>query len=99
MELRILTAYGAISVRYGGSLQSQKESLVQQLFRSTAARVWPFQQNQIDSVALDKEALFKQQQQIQATGSSGGYVARPFHDLITYPELADDPANVRFVRI
>jgi hypothetical protein len=94
-----VTGHGTILVRYGNSVKAHKEALIQQLFRSAAARVWPTQRFESKVIASDKEALLKQQRQISSTGTCSGYVARPFHDPTAYPALADDPSNVRFVRL
>lgn len=97
VDLHVTTTHGTVVVRYGGKLNTQRQKLVLKAFRLAAARAWASFRSK-DNTYDEKKTLIVQQHELITTGNVLNFTARPFHNLIAYPELADDPSNVRFDR-
>ena len=99
MDLQVSTAHGTVIIRYGGEFNAQRQELAQKAFRLAAARAWVSYKivKKIESYE-EQKTLIAHQYQLITTGIVQNYTARSFHNLLAYPELADDPTNVRFDR-
>ena len=103
VDIRVRTANGVVCIRYGGSAEIERQNLLQRWFLQAAVQKW----NQVRKHLLvnsnlqtqSKESTIDEQRLILTGQSVLGYMAHAFHDLKTYPELADDPQNVIFIKI
>ena len=91
MDVKIHLAKAIISLRYGGSVEAERNRILKHTLKVTLRRAWQKQKEHLNDWKPSE------QDQLTRKGSVDNYEARFIRDPFKYPELAADLTNVRFV--
>ena len=98
-ELRLSNGDSSIAVRYGTELDEEYQRLVKHAHRRAAERAWEDEKFAL-SLGLDgrRQWTDEEREQLLSKGSVHGYRPSDLYSLRKYPQLADDPNNVAFLK-
>lgn len=92
-------AQAVMVLRYGAEPRAERAKLLKHAHKRAAARAWE-REKALVAAGWEGKALWteEEKEELISHGVVDGWVARDVHPLSRYPQLADDPANVVFVR-
>lgn len=98
-DVKIHGATSIVNLRYGTSAERERQRLLHHARAAAVRKAWHREREALrgglgGSLEWSAAELDEIQKQGWATGYEGEYV----HDAARYPELAEDPYNVRFVK-
>ena len=99
MDLKIHTQTAVINLRYGTTPEKEKQRILHHAKTSAVRKAWHREQEALRngySGSVDWSA--SEQDEILKSGQASAYEGEFIHDIFRYPELAEDPYNVRFVK-
>lgn len=88
-----------VNLRYGTSAERERQRLLHHAHATAIRKAWHREREALRSGlggSLDWSAA--ELDEIQKAGSAAGYEGEYVHDVARYPELAEDPYNIRFVK-
>ncbi|CAB3228851.1 unnamed protein product [Arctia plantaginis] len=93
------SAQAVMVLRYGAEPRAERARLLKHAHKRAAARAWE-REKALVAAGWEGRALWteEEKEELISHGVVDGWVARDVHPLSRYPQLADDPANVVFVR-
>lgn len=98
-DVRIHGRTSIVNLRYGTSAERERQRLLHHAKATAIRKAWHREREALRSGlggSLDWSAA--ELDEIQKAGSAAGYEGEYAHDVARYPELAEDPYNVRFVK-
>lgn len=88
-----------INLRYGTTPEKERQRLLHHAKTSVEKKAWHREENTLKVNGLTSEEWTQQEQEeITKSAKVNGYEVEYVHDPYVYPELAEDPYNVRFVK-
>lgn len=100
-DVRIHTAHAILNIRYGTAPHRERLRLLWHARKHAVSQRWA-QERQVLLTDQHGGALGwtdKDKEHILRTGSVPGYRGDYYHDVDSFPELADDPSNIVFRKV
>ncbi|XP_049696813.2 teneurin-m isoform X10 [Helicoverpa armigera] len=93
------SAQAVIVLRYGVDPNQERIKLLKHAHKRAAARAWE-REKALVAAGWDGRGSWteEEKEELISHGIVDGWVARDVHSVSKYPQLADDPANIVFVR-
>ncbi|VVC91201.1 unnamed protein product [Leptidea sinapis] len=93
------SAPAVIVLRYGTDPAQERARLLKHAHKRAAARAWE-REKALVAAGWEGRGSWSEEEkeELISHGVVDGWVARDLHSLARYPQLADDPANIVFVR-
>ncbi|KAA0186935.1 hypothetical protein HAZT_HAZT008617 [Hyalella azteca] len=99
MDVKLRTNYAVVHVRYGSSPQQEKKRLLKHAKKMTIRRAWALERELVAAgFSGHVEWTAVEQEELLSRGSVSSYTAMYLHSPETYPQLLDDPTNIRFYK-
>ena len=99
-DYRLHGAHSVFNVRYGTTVDNERERVLGHAMERAIETAWLIERELAQS---NKQSMYAwtepQKEQLRSTGSVQNVRTRFFRDVFTYPELADDPKNIKFVPV
>ncbi|XP_022828977.1 teneurin-a isoform X4 [Spodoptera litura] len=98
-DVKIHGKTSIVNLRYGTSAERERQRLLHHARAAAVRKAWHREREALRSGlggSLDWSAA--ELDEIQKAGSAAGYEGEYVHDVARYPELAEDPYNIRFVK-
>lgn len=98
-DVKIHGQTSIVNLRYGTSAERERQRLLHHARAAAVRKAWHREREALRGGlggSLDWSAA--ELDEIQKAGSASGYEGEYAHDVARYPELAEDPYNVRFVK-
>ncbi|XP_022235993.1 teneurin-a-like [Limulus polyphemus] len=96
-DIRVHTQHAIINIRYGTTPSKERRRLLRHAKKHAVGQRWAQER---DMITVNQESsqrwTEKEKEHIVNSGSVPGYRGDYFHDVELYPELAEDPSNIRF---
>ncbi|CAH2062763.1 unnamed protein product, partial [Iphiclides podalirius] len=93
------SAQAVIVLRYGVDPAQERVKLLKHAHKRAAARAWEREKALVAAGWEGRGAWSEEEkEELISHGVVDGWAARDVHSLARYPQLADDPANILFVR-
>ncbi|XP_028967535.1 teneurin-m [Galendromus occidentalis] len=94
-DIRIHTPYAVLSIRYGSQMAKEHQRILRHAKKHAVTQRWAQERELLSRDQTGQlEWTEKEKDDIIRTGSAPGYRGDYYHDVASYPELADDPANI-----
>ncbi|CAK1578856.1 unnamed protein product [Parnassius mnemosyne] len=92
-------AQAALVLRYGVAPGAERARLLKHAHKRAAARAWE-REKALVAAGWEGRAAWteEEKEELISHGVVDGWAARDVHSLARFPQLADDPANIVFVR-
>lgn len=96
MDVKMHGSSYVINLRYGTSAEKEKQRLLHHAKASALRKAWHREREALKSNAPTLvDWMASEQDEIVKSGQANNYEAEYVHDVQVYPELAEDPYNVR----
>lgn len=98
-DVKIHGRTSIVNLRYGTSAEREKQRLLHHARAAAVRKAWHREREALRNGfggSIDWSAA--ELDEIQKSGSVAGYEGEYVHDVARYPELAEDPYNVRFLK-
>lgn len=98
-ELRLMSAEALISIRYGTDPQQERHRLLKHAHKRAVERAWESERALVAAGSKGARAEWnaEEREELVNRGRVDGYEGQDIHDVSgRRPQLADDPANIRF---
>jgi len=98
-ELKLSSGDTSITVRYGADVEEELSRLIKHAHRRTIERAWEEERKYI-SMGLDGRRPWteEEKEQLLLKGLVHSYRATEFLSVHAFPQLAEDPNNVLFLK-
>jgi hypothetical protein len=100
IDLKIHSSSAVVNLRYGTTSSREKQRLLHHARGVAIRKAWhrekEFLKNEFPGFKLDWSS--SEAEEIKQTGSAAAYEGEYVYDVQKYPELAEDPFNVRFYK-
>lgn len=88
-----------INLRYGTTAEKERQRLLHHAKTTAIRKAWHREREALKANTLTTiEWMVAERDEIQKSGSATNYEGEYIHDVQIYPELAEDPYNIRFVK-
>lgn len=93
------SAQAVIVLRYGVDPVQERIKLLKHAHKRAAARAWEREKTLV-AAGWEGRGIWteEEKEELISHGIVDGWTAKDVHSLSRYPQLADDPANILFVR-
>ena len=100
VDVRLHGEHSVFNVRYGTSAPLERERVLRHAMERAVDAAWLIERELAQS---NKQSMYawtqQQQQQLISTGRVANVRTAFYRDVSKYPQLADDPRNIRFIPI
>lgn len=94
-DIRIHTQHAVLSIRYGAQGNKEHQRILRHAKKHAVSQRWAQERELLSHDQTGQlEWNDKEKDEIIRTGSAPGYRGDYYHDVLVYPELSDDPANI-----
>lgn len=98
-DVKIHGVNAVINLRYGTSVEKEKQRLLHHAKLSAVRKAWHKEKELLKSgFTGSNEWSTTEADEIVKVGYASGYEGEYIHDVLLYPELAEDPYNIRFTK-
>lgn len=99
LDVKIHGAHAVINLRYGTTVEKERQRLMHRAKLHAVRKAW-FREKEalLQGLTTTAEWSVQEQEDIAKLGYVNQYEGEYVHDVSVYPELAEDPYNVRFVK-
>ncbi|XP_055682330.1 teneurin-a isoform X2 [Lutzomyia longipalpis] len=99
LDVKIHGAHTVINLRYGTTVEKEAQRLMHHAKLTVVRKAWHREKEALRSgIATAIEWSQTESDEILKQGYANMYEGEYVHDVVKYPELAEDPYNVRFVK-
>uniref|UniRef100_A0A2S2NZM9 Teneurin-4 n=1 Tax=Schizaphis graminum TaxID=13262 RepID=A0A2S2NZM9_SCHGA len=99
IDVRIHCADTVINLRYGTTLEHEKQRLLHHAKTSVMRKAWHRERDLLRlGLPTNKDWSVAEIDEILKLGYANGFDGEYIRDTERYPELCDDPYNIRFVK-
>lgn len=99
LDVRIHRPTAVINLRYGTTLVREHQRLLHHCKTAALRKAWHRERDALRNNVLGTWDWTQQEaDEILKQGAAGGYDGEYIRDVDRYPELAEDPFNIRFVK-
>ncbi|CRK90588.1 CLUMA_CG004290, isoform A [Clunio marinus] len=99
LDVKIHGIQAVINLRYGTTLEKEKQRLMHHAKLQVMRKAWSREKELIRAgLTTSVEWVQSEIEEIIKQGYSNLYDCEYFHDVNIYPELAEDPSNIRFTK-
>lgn len=99
VDVRIHCADTVMNLRYGTTLEHEKQRLLHHAKTSVMRKAWHRERDLLRlGLPTNKDWSAAEIDEIQKSGFASGFDGEYIRDTERYPELCDDPYNIRFVK-
>ncbi|XP_012287191.1 teneurin-a isoform X2 [Orussus abietinus] len=99
IDAKIHTPSAVVNLRYGTTAEKEKQRLLHHAKSVAIRKAWHREKEALKTNVLTTiEWMVVEQDEILKAGSASNYEGEYIHDAQVYPELAEDPYNIRFVK-
>lgn len=99
LDVKIHGSHAIINLRYGTTVEKEKQRLMHHAKLQAARKAWAREKELLaDGLITSTEWSQSDVDEILKQGYSNYYDCQYIHDVNNYPELADDPYNIKFVK-
>jgi hypothetical protein len=99
LDVKIHGTHSIINLRYGATVEKEKIRLMHHAKLQAVRKAWGREKEQLaDGLLTSTEWSQSDVDEILKLGYSNFYDCQYIHDVGSYPELAEDPYNIRFVK-
>lgn len=99
LDVKIHGPHAIINLRYGTTVEKEKQRLMHHAKLQAARKAWTREKELIRTgLTTSVEWVPSEIEEILKQGYSNLYDCEYIHDVSTYPELAEDAYNIRFVK-
>ncbi|XP_066592793.1 teneurin-a [Prorops nasuta] len=99
IDVKIHGASYVVNLRYGTTAEKEKQRLLHHAKATAIRKAWHREREALKAnTPTVVEWMVPEQEEIQKSGFASNYEGEYVHDAQLYPELAEDPYNIRFVK-
>ncbi|KAL1116307.1 hypothetical protein AAG570_005802 [Ranatra chinensis] len=99
LDVRIHRPNAIINLRYGTTVEREKQRLLHHAKSAALKKLWHRERDAVRSgLPASREWSQQEAEELIKTGQVSGFEGQHIRDVETYPELAEDPFNMRFVK-
>ncbi|XP_017766143.1 PREDICTED: teneurin-a [Eufriesea mexicana] len=99
IDVKIHGASYIVNLRYGTTAEKEKQRLLHHAKTTAIRKAWHRQREALKAnMPTAIEWMVAEQDEILKSGFASNYEGEYIHDAQLYPELAEDPYNIRFVK-
>lgn len=99
LDVKIHGTHAIINLRYGTTVEKEKQRLMHHAKLQAARKAWAREKELLaDGLITSIEWNQSDMDEILKQGYSNFYDCQYIHDVNIYPELAEDPYNIKFVK-
>nr|XP_018915751.1 PREDICTED: teneurin-a isoform X2 [Bemisia tabaci] len=99
LDVRIHRANAIINLRYGTTVEREKQRLLHHAKSSALRKAWHREHDALRiGLPTSREWSATEVDEISKAGYASGYDGEYITDVQRYPELAEDPFNIRFIK-
>ncbi|XP_057340739.1 teneurin-a isoform X2 [Microplitis mediator] len=99
VDVKIHGASYVVNLRYGTTAEKEKQRLLHHAKITAIRKAWHRERDALKAnTPTSIEWMVAEQDEIVKDGSASNYDGEYIHDAQLYPELAEDPYNIRFVK-
>lgn len=99
LDVKIHGSHAIINLRYGTTVDKEKQRLMHHAKLQAARKAWAKEKELLaDGLLTLTEWNQSDMDEILKQGYSNYYDCQYIHDVNTYPELAEDPYNIKFIK-
>lgn len=99
LDVKIHGANAVINLRYGTTAEKEKQRLLHHARLAAVRKAWHREKEIVrNGFTGSVEWSASEMDEIQKQGFATNYEGEYVHDIQTYPELAEDPFNIRFIK-
>lgn len=99
LDVKIHGSHAIINLRYGTTVDKERHRLMHHAKLQAARKAWSREKELLsDGLLTSTEWVQADMDEILKQGYSNYYDCQYIHDVNIYPELAEDPYNIRFVK-
>jgi RHS repeat-associated protein len=98
-ELRLHSADAAVVIRYGADPEQERHRILKHAHKRAVERAWEIEKQLVATGFQGRGDWTKEERdELVSRGIVEGYEGVDIHSVHRYPQLADDPGNVTFIR-
>ncbi|EFN60940.1 Teneurin-3 [Camponotus floridanus] len=99
IDVKIHGASYVVNLRYGTTAEKEKQRLLHHAKATAIRKAWHREREALKAnTPTSVEWMVAEQDEILKVGLASNYEGEYIHDAQQYPELAEDPYNIRFVK-
>ncbi|XP_046486280.1 teneurin-a isoform X2 [Neodiprion pinetum] len=99
IDVKIHGASAVVNLRYGTTAEKEKQRLLHHAKTTARRKAWHREREALRSnTPTTVEWMATEQEEILKVGYASNYEGEYIHDAQIYPELAEDPYNIKFVK-
>ncbi|KAL0125856.1 hypothetical protein PUN28_004718 [Cardiocondyla obscurior] len=99
IDVKIHGASYVVNLRYGTTAEKEKQRLLHHAKTTAIRKAWHREREALKTnTPTSVEWMVAEQDEILKVGLASNYEGEYIHDAQQYPELAEDPYNIRFVK-
>lgn len=99
VDVKIHGASYVVNLRYGTTAEKEKQRLLHHAKATAVRKAWHREAEALKAnTPTSVDWMVAEQDEIQKSGRASNYEGDYIHDAQIYPELAEDPYNIRFVK-
>lgn len=99
IDVKIHGASYVVNLRYGTTAEKEKQRLLHHAKATAIRKAWHREREALKAnTPTSVEWMVAEQDEIVKVGLASNYEGEYIHDAQQYPELAEDPYNIRFVK-
>ncbi|KAK0097057.1 hypothetical protein PV326_003445 [Microctonus aethiopoides] len=99
VDVKIHGASYVVNLRYGTTVEKEKQRLLHHAKATAVRKAWHREQESLKAnTPTSVEWMAAEQDEIAKNGFASNYDGEYIHDAQLYPELAEDPYNIKFVK-
>ncbi|XP_034947958.1 teneurin-a isoform X2 [Chelonus insularis] len=99
VDVKIHGASYVVNLRYGTTAEKEKQRLLHHAKSTATRKAWHREREALRAkTPTSIEWMAAEQEEIENHGSASNYECEYIHDPQLYPELAEDPYNIKFVK-
>ncbi|XP_065347700.1 teneurin-m isoform X4 [Cloeon dipterum] len=98
-ELRVHNSEAAVFIRYGADPAQERQRVLRHAHKRAVEKAWEIEKQLLSSGFPGRINWTEDERtELESRGSVYGYEGVEAHSIHKYPQLADDPSNVRFLK-
>lgn len=98
VDIHLLRNHTAVNLRYGTTAEQERERIMHHALLRATEGAWVIERELVQSSKLSINSWSKmEREELLSKGSVSGMTAEYIRSVLEFPELADDPRNVRFL--
>lgn len=99
VDIKIHRTDTVLNVRYGTTVEREKQRLLHHAKSKTLQKAWHYEKELLrNGLPTTKDWTPQESEELLKLGEVSGYDGEYAIDVQKYPELSDDPSNIRFVK-